>query len=64
VEAVLDFSQHAPRSVKKDSVVVVHIPNVNDGENDQKRQEHSHVISPLPYGTTFKTAADYPDSRL
>jgi hypothetical protein len=42
-DAALDISQHAPRSVREDAVVVIDVPNTNDAENDQKSQKHSHV---------------------
>jgi hypothetical protein len=43
--AAIDISQHAPRSVREDAVVVVDVPNVTGAENDQKHHEHSHFIS-------------------
>jgi hypothetical protein len=42
-DAARDISQHAPRSVREDAVVVIDVPNTNDAENDQKSQKHSHV---------------------
>jgi hypothetical protein len=44
-DAAIDISQHAPRSVREDAVVVVDVPNINGTENDQKSYEHSHFIS-------------------
>jgi hypothetical protein len=44
-DAAIDISQHAPRSVREDAVIVIDVPNINGTENDQKSYEHSHFIS-------------------
>ena len=38
-DAVIDISQHAFRSVREHSVVVIHVPKINGAESDQSSQE-------------------------
>jgi hypothetical protein len=50
-----DGSPHAVEPIQQFAAVVIFVPEVEDGQNDQRGHENSHLISPSPSAPIERT---------